>query len=137
VSAFLVSAEHIGAIVRWYFVDAPAYHRSGEPIDPAAVLAELARENCRSVHYRYPDDAPGEDLPGPIGNDGRPVVCDPDLRTYPALSPIAVVKLCQSLEYQSCEHPQWEKSQAKRYLDAIVSVAITQIPGYEAAEWAL
>jgi hypothetical protein len=48
-----------------------------------------------------------------------------------------VIKAADCLDYQSCEHPEWDKSEAKQLLDAIRAAAISKLPGYEEAEWAI
>ena len=53
------------------------------------------------------------------------------------LSPVQVLKACNCLEYQSCEHPGWEDSQARANLEVIRAYAVRQLPGYEDADWTL
>lgn len=136
-SAFQVSPNHIGAIVRWYLDACPdhlrAQWRQMRPnrTDAADMMSALAFECWRSVRYRYPSGP----LPGPIAYDDTPVVCDERLRVYNRLSPVEVIKACDCLSYQSCEHPEWESSEAYKLLEAIREAAIGQIPGYSEASW--
>ena len=46
-----------------------------------------------------------------------------------------VLKALVAYEYQSCEHEQWSSSQAESFCDALRAVAITTLPGYDAAPW--
>lgn len=138
-SAFQVSPAHIGAILRWYLFDlGPAEWRprwrDHQPTreDAIDMAAALAFECYRSVRYRYPD---GE-LPGPVAFEDSPVVVDvSNLGVYKQLSAVGVIKACHCLEYQSCEHPEWQSSEAKRLLTDISNTAIGRLPGYEAAAW--
>lgn len=90
----------------------------------------LVRECVRSVSYRYQDN---DDLPGPI----EPYYLAPYAYERPPHCPTAVegLKLIACYEYQSCEHPQWETSQAKRFCDALRSSLIDALPGYDDAPW--
>jgi len=95
------------------------------------MLATLAAECFASVRYRYPAGP----LPGPNAASDGPVVCSDRLSTYARLSPVAVLKACSCYEYQSCEHPGWETSEAKRLIDSITQAAIAALPGYQDAAW--
>ena len=105
-----------------------------------AVARELIKENIASVAYRYPDDKDGE-RPGPTGLKDAEILEATALWVGHYLKdgknlPLAhVFKLCDGLEYQSCEHPEWEASLAKEQLDAIRNLAWTRLPGYEAGPW--
>jgi hypothetical protein len=37
--------------------------------------------------------------------------------------------------YQSCEHPGWEESEARKFCQQLTEGAIARLPGYEAAAW--
>jgi hypothetical protein len=50
-------------------------------------------------------------------------------------SPAAVFKALDCYEYQSCEHAEWEDSEAKSFCDALRKRAGTKVPGYEEAPW--
>jgi hypothetical protein len=134
-SAFLCSPQHIAAIVCFGPITDDYGHYSVGPL-PEEVAELLARENVKSVDYRYPRDIDEQVnevfvkeciAAAKILNKKRPNV-------YTA---VQVIKLCNSLDYQSCEHPGWEASNAKETLDAIVAIAIRNLPGYEAAEWSI
>lgn len=51
------------------------------------------------------------------------------------LPPVAVLKACDCLEYQSSEVDDWYTSDAKLLLDAIRERAVRMLPGYESAHW--
>ena len=121
-SAFVVPHAHIDALVSWAIDHkVPCFFA---PATPRSVAAALFEENCRSVDHRYAE------------------VNERDyVFTYRAgarqLSPVQVLKACKGLEYQSCEHPGWESSDAHYVLRAITAFAVRQLPGYEDADWVL
>ena len=51
--------------------------------------------------------------------------------------PVHIIRLCHSYSYQACEHKQWERSDAKRFIDSIIREACVQLPGYAEAPWFL
>lgn len=95
----------------------------------------LYRENVRSVAYRYPDCA-RDNLPGPLADAGFVDVSPRDLaRRDLLLQPVEILKMCDCLEYQSCETKDWPASVAHRLLNAIRRAAVRALPGYEDAPW--
>lgn len=152
-SAFIVSNKHIDALLnaalqygrselRWYWPDYPAgagYER-GVAISAASVaIAQetentltlenaskvglmLLRENYRSVNHRYDEN-------------NMPNACRHTLG--PALPPVHVLSLLAGFEYQSCEHSGWEKSEAKKFCDALQRRLIRALPGYDEAPWSI
>jgi len=127
-SAFICSDKHINTIVTWgsqYKVS--AYHgvpgRTHEINGSEQEVAkELLAENTKSVNYRYNESDPIEPIKYKLENP---------------VSAIEAYKLCQSLSYQSCEHPEWETSLAHAYIEAIQDEAIRRVPGYEFAKWSI
>ena len=125
-SAFIVSSDHISALVSW-----AAANRVGVHTNPMWFVVDnkiatcnmLLSENVKSVNWRY--------------RENEPVI--PVEYTPPANPPSAVqvIKLCHCLAYQSCEHEAWEISLAKKILDAVIQTAIYKLPGYEAAHWSI
>jgi hypothetical protein len=128
-SAFICSHQHINAIVRWasrhnvtrwHSNPSRKYSVAGNEQDTAALLYA---ENVKSVNYRYHDTI-----------DSTGIIYDafaPDLR------PVEVIKACDCLTYQSCEHPEWDDSLASQLLKEIQRTAITKLPGYDKAPWAI
>ncbi len=51
------------------------------------------------------------------------------------MAPLDIIKLCQSLRYQSCERAAWDQSFAKDFLNRVISAAIGALSGYNAAFW--
>jgi hypothetical protein len=134
-SAFMVMNEHINAIMS--FVVA---HRSTRDhlcavsngqvalFDATRVGRFLLKENARSVEQLYGDGYPEGHT------QTRTYVFRPWRR---APSPVEVIKACQCLEYQSCEHEGHASSIGKKMLREIMNAAIAALPGYEAAPWAI
>jgi hypothetical protein len=48
---------------------------------------------------------------------------------------IQALKLIACYEYQSCEHPEWPKSDAKDFCDSLTRALVRVVPGYDAAPW--
>ena len=53
------------------------------------------------------------------------------------LDPVQVLKACDCYDYQSCETDDYPQSEAKRMIETIKTWAITTLPSYDKAEWAL
>jgi hypothetical protein len=132
-SAFVVTKQHIDAIVTgglptrgdtgWIHwsdpVDAGRTHILNQgTADRAGSL--LWQENRVSVNRRYHD---GDEIDV--------------IYTFQRLwqEPVTVLKLIDCYEYQSCEHPAWEESQAKRLCGQLRKQVISKLPGYDEAPW--
>jgi hypothetical protein len=99
-------------------------------IEAARIAQLLYDENVRSYCYRY-KDAKAEEF--------ADTFTEKDLENNPyflrVFDPVQVIKSSHCLAYQSCEHPEWETSEAKRFLDSLESAAIHDLPGYDTAAW--
>jgi len=88
-------------------------------------------ENVASVERRYPGS--DYDLPGPIDQ------CRAygEHKMVPAFSPTPaqILKAADCYEYQSCEHPGWEASSAKGFIDSLRHSAWRLVEGYDDAPW--
>jgi hypothetical protein len=101
-------------------------------IDPDRIGQALLAENVRSVIFRYRQCepvGPYRHVPTYVGAVSSEVT-----RTLTALD---VIKLAHCLEYQSCEHPEWETSWARAFLQSVVDAAVRELPGYDDAPWGL
>lgn len=108
-SAFLCSPKHIALIATW------AADR-GLVKDRSSTARLLAEENIRSVAYRYPNVAVEWWLS--MTEEAYLAEC---MRTrVEGYAPDRVNNLAKSLDYQSCEHPGWETSEAKRIVDLVI-----------------
>lgn len=103
---------------------ARAVRRQLTPGSAGMIGAMLLAENQRSVNFRY-----DEDELEPIYIHGA------DARAY---SPVEILAAITSYEYQACEHPGWEESEAQRFCLALRDSQIRLLPGYRNAEtWAI
>jgi hypothetical protein len=129
-SAFIVSKKHIDALgafaIRPEYGAQPSYY--------------FKNQLCR---IDLPDYA-GQVLWDGTSNrliTGMMIVIKPENYTfdYTARSPPAVqiIKLCNCLDYQSCETPDWKDTRAYALLDNIRERAIRELPGYDNAPWDL
>jgi hypothetical protein len=104
--------------------DLPAVQRTRREISPATAgqwSAVLLAENRRSVNHRYAGDEYEE-----------PYVFT---EITGRLDPVAILKAISCYEYQSCEHPGWEASEARSFREALRRPVIRWLPGYAAAAW--
>jgi hypothetical protein len=104
-SAWIVSKRHIDYMVT-AIVRAELMNET-----PDEIGRILWRENLASVAYRYPNDKDGE-RPGPEGFRDM----DTEIYTWtetPELTPGGVAKTFACYDYQSCEHPGWDGSEAE------------------------
>lgn len=149
-SAFICGSDHFKVLA----VFATRRGKYGRNVDPryvqgfeqletysdealASAYADiLYAENIRSVLQRYPDDDE-ESAPGPIKKLAHIRITQRDFSAGKLKLPmVAVLKMCDCLEYQSCESDDWQKTPAYRLLNAIRKAAIHDLPGYEDAPWA-
>lgn len=112
-SAYLVNRAHIDALVTY------ALEHSIHPKPEGSVLGRLLwGENAKSVRHRYDDAA--EIWPEVETTEAYEF--DPGY-----VSQISIVKACHCYAYQSCEHPGWDTSTAKRVIDVIEQHALQRL----------
>lgn len=86
------------------------------------VGAMLLAENRRSVDFRYAEEELEEVYThGPSGRR----------------SVVEIFKAIACYEYQSCETPDWEQSEAFAFCAALRYELGTRLPGYDDAEWVI
>ena len=103
--------------IRWNRLDGP-----GAESSRAAVGQMLLDENAASVNYRYDID------------DAAAVY----VYRQPRHTDWSLPELLNALrgyEYQSCEHPGWDASQAKAFCDALQQRLVCMLPGYNDGPW--
>lgn len=133
-SAFLVSPFHINALVTWaglargtmqrsYYWQGRRRYFAG---DLDRVASVLFAEHVRSVNRRYRQADPAHGF-----------AFRPEHAAALRLSPVAVIKACHCLAYQSCETDDWEDTEAFAILRGIEDCAVRALPGYELAAWEL
>ncbi len=116
-SAYLCNDEHFDALATWATRRSPSgftfrYRFNGEwhTPDAAKVATTLHAQNVRSVNHHYSEtESPAYRY--------RAVPLD-------YISATDVLMACAGLEYQSCETPDWEETEAYAILSAIRKRAI-------------
>jgi len=91
--------------------------------------AMLLAENIASVQYLYNDPTPEASA-----YRYRPFP-NPAYGVLPTANIAQVLKAIRCYEYQSCEHPDWDQSQAKSICTALRDAYINRLPGYDDAQW--
>lgn len=90
--------------------------------------AMLVAENRRSVNHRYAES----EIETIFQYDHRTATADAR-----KLGPVALLKLVNCYEYQSCETPEWPQSEAFRFCETLRATLVHSLPGYEDAPWGL
>ena len=130
-SAFVVNKTHIDLIVD-VAQNGPraganrGWRGENRFLDPNALGRMLWLENVKSVEYRYEEERLEDRAEAEAYTFTQP---DYRLTLGEALSAISC------LDYQSCEHPGWEKSDAKAALDKLQYALVDQIKDKEVWEW--
>ncbi len=123
-SAYIVSYKHIDAILTAYATTTWTNAKTEEDLTKLGRL--LLAENVRSVAHRY----------GELPETSRATEYV-FKRQYKTLKPVALIKLCEGLEYQSCETEDYYQTDAWVKLKWIYSSFISLLPGYEEAAWSI
>lgn len=163
-SAFVVSKSHIDALIAagltgsyplsWYH---EGEHHQLKHDNASNVGAMLWAENVRSVEHRYSPpgreaiygegwETPNAPLPGSytrveIVPEVQPIEMPEWVGGYMFKRPqrayqgVEILKAIACYEYQSCEHDEWETSEAKTFCKALRSRMIQSLPGYDTAAW--
>jgi len=124
VSAFVVSKATIdvivAAMVRLGLIEFDQADQTGQM---------LWNENYASVNYRYSDDSAAP-----------PYVFPPMSIPKAHEDPALVLKQVHCLNYQSCEHKEWESSRAKALLvelECSLARVLAQKLGYDKHPWGI
>lgn len=145
-SAFICSPEHIAELAIFAArsqesIHVPRVHMGEHPdhaYEPETLAAEYAyvlyQENIKSVKARYPNCNDSE-LPGPIDRPDSIAIGYDQIARPKVKDIVNILKMCDCLQYQSCETDEYELSKAYRLLSAIRSAAIRELPGYDGAPW--
>lgn len=133
-SCFIVSDKHISSILK--FADRPQY---GAPariwtnereyqIWQTVVINKVGQILVNQNYASYAALYEGESV-------------TPHEFTYneqvTRLTPVEIIKLCNAYEYQSDNTPDYSNTPAHKIIKAILDRAINELPGYDAAEWAI
>jgi len=153
-SAFVCGQDHFKALGLFAASRVGGYGQGHIAVDPkyidglpgevvqlrGAELAEayaniLYAENVRSCQARYPQDTfsglPGEgDKPEAIT-----VLNRDEMQASYKLPAVSILKMCDCLEYQSCETEDYRSTLAWELLSHIRKAAWRTLPGYDDAPW--
>jgi len=137
-SAFVVSHDHIDALVTYAVVQRLRYRHDGRMIDITTNNATLVGkvlllENVRSVLSRYPN-CTAETVPG-SGESAATYKFSPfaGLDTLPQHKLVALILTgCSCYDYQACETNGYDESVACGIIEAIRQEAIRAVPKYDA-----
>ena len=135
-SAFVVPKSHINAMLlsvmdkrfTWYHDG----HKELNELTANRVGQMLLDENVKSVCCRY-NDSEITDLPGRINAEWLIPFEFHYVHRVP--KPLEAISIVRCYAYQSCEHPEWEASEAKAFCDALIACKIAELPGYDDAPW--
>lgn len=142
-SAYVVAREHVDVLlayglgniqtVRWRHFPGPAALARPElsALTVDAVGQLLVDENILSVTHRYPNIVVA--MLGPADAYWT----SPYRYRAPGFVPSSaeVLKALEGYEYQACEHPGWETSEAQAVCAALAARAVRDVPGYTEAPW--
>lgn len=118
-SAYIVSKQHIDMIVNYVYNKRIEDEREYRTRDELGQI--LYDENVRSVNHRYHEK----------NRLFKYTFESPAL----GLTCVEFIKFLRCLDYQSCERPSYDRSQARRVIVNLVFRAVSDIPGYDDAPW--
>lgn len=141
----MLSKEHIDLLVaviiqgprgvRPGIYHAPYFNHETTNQSHANAIGEmLVKENLSSIHARYPDTITDPDnTPGPF-NQYWLAPYEYQERHY-RMAVAEAFSAISCYEYQSCEHDEWEQSDASKFCDALRHSLARCIHGYSDAPW--
>lgn len=131
-SAFIVSDAHINYLLTFmnaanssvYIGDRRYTCDRTDNLD--LIANKLRAANYASVNYRYNEQDQPEETGFAFHRCGRKA------------DPLVVLKACACFDYQACEVPDYDKSEAAEIIGCIRKAAINRLPGYEDAKgWSI
>lgn len=134
-SAYVVSDDHINALVTWAANIGPSQRGASYSYNESARVyfagneersaAILYTANVESVNDRYADEAVS------VGFKFKPYA------KWTTLTPVVILKLCDCFDYQACEVKMYRNTIAAQMIEGIRSHAIGLLADYDAAPWGL
>ena len=104
--------------------------RKNDPRKAKDFAKILFAENIKSLEYRYPNS-------GPEYESNRFYFDKQALSGLLVLGALELIKGIHCYRYQSCEHKEWDESEAKKLVDRLESFYIGKLPGYGELTWGL
>jgi hypothetical protein len=117
-SALICNHSHVTALAVY-----AARNRLLGRTDANPIGEMLHAENVLSVNYRYNESTiPNFEM------------CE--WAAFHPFSHVQIIKAARCLDYQSCEHPGWQQSDACKLLQVLIGDDTTRnLPGYDDAQW--
>jgi len=134
-SAFNIDHEHINVLVwaglkdprlgplRWYW-GTPTISTELHPETAAATGQMLLDANADTLGHLYSDHGPY-----PAYTYRAPL--------HHSWTELEILNALHCYRYNSCEHPGWEDSPARAFVDALEARLIHRLPGYTSGPWAI
>lgn len=133
-SAFIVPKEHIHYLLEaansmqagrfsWWSKQIVDRRRLGADCSYDQIGQMLWSENEKSFNARY-------------NETDKTCYYEVHKETYlHVFEPVQVIKSVKCYQYQSCEHSEWNDSEAKVFTDTLIDAAIRRLSGYDDALW--
>lgn len=123
-SAFLCTPEHIAVIA-----NCAASRGIADTLTAQEIAEGFARSNLASVAHRYEEspDQTAASFMGCTSAEEYVRLCIAETFGGETAAPLSVFKLAACLEYQSCEHPEWEKSDAAQWIAELQAAVCKQL----------
>ena len=102
------------------------------------MVKELADANIKSLAARYEKGTTKENICQQWLNMSYETyigIAGKYARAFAYEEPIVIIKYCQNYDYQSCEFDGYNDSRGYAFKEWILSRAISQLPGYDKADW--
>lgn len=130
-SAFLVSNEHINALISYALDQGVSISPANNPEQACRMLTE---ENIRSLRERYP----GRDFLQEWEDEAKTYT----FKKTKKLPHTQIVKACDCYDYQACETDRYYDSDAAEFIKRVMNEAVTRGgkakgPIYNRMEWTL
>ena len=130
-SAYIVTKQHIDAIVTAY-LHSQHFDTQRTSDENNRIGQMLWDENHNSVNYRY-----GESTPTPTYTFEPCSSYKSEEGSTVKLDTVAICKLIDCYEYQSCERKEWASTKACDFCHALRKRLIAKMDGYEDAPWGI
>lgn len=134
-SAFIVTNDHINALVTAHLASANELHSMSQT-EKNSIGQMLLNENFRSVNTRYCE---ATQVPSFVFTPVYSYIPrrSGGLATRVELTPVALLKLLDSYEYQSCETNDFETTDAYKFCKSLRNMLISQLSNYEDSPWTI
>lgn len=109
-------------------------------VEQANLIADdLQRENIASIKDRYEHNPEAiADMTGGVPDHVNITWREYDqAQTFASENRMTVIKVAQYVDYQSCEHDDWQQSRARERLIGVIAHCVSKLPGYDAAPWGI